>query len=394
MEGFRSYQKTVEHLKEEGLYRFLRPVETGDASSPGRVRIGNRSVLLLASNNYLGLADHPLIREAAINAIRRYGFGSGASRLISGNNPLHTKLEDRIAQLKGTESALVYNTGYMANLGLISALVPDRGFLLADRLCHASLIEGCRLSRARFRIFAHGNLDQLENRLKNKPKNVRTVVITEGVFSMDGDVAPLPRLLELALRYQATLLVDDAHGTGVMGKNGRGTLDHFGLPPQSAVQTGTLGKALGSFGAYVTGPRALIEYLINVSKPFIYTTALPPAVSAAAVAALDVLRAEPDRIERLWQNRNYFADGLRKMGFSTMGSETPIIPLLIGDSRQALLFSERLLKSGIYAPAIRPPTVPRETSRIRFSLMATHARSDLEFALETIEKTARGMGIL
>lgn len=394
MEGFRSYQKTVEHLKEEGLYRFLRPVETGDASSPGRVRIGNRSVLLLASNNYLGLADHPLIREAAINAIRRYGFGSGASRLISGNNPLHAKLEDRIAQLKGTESALVYNTGYMANLGLISALVPDRGFLLADRLCHASLIEGCRLSRARFRIFAHGNLDQLENRLKNKPKNVRTVVITEGVFSMDGDVAPLPRLLELALRYQATLLVDDAHGTGVMGKNGRGTLDHFGLPPQSAVQMGTLGKALGSFGAYVTGPRALIEYLINVSKPFIYTTALPPAVSAAAVAALDVLRAEPDRIERLWQNRNYFADGLRKMGFSTMGSETPIIPLLIGDSRQALLFSERLLKSGIYAPAIRPPTVPRETSRIRFSLMATHARSDLEFALETIEKTARGMGIL
>jgi 8-amino-7-oxononanoate synthase len=391
---FPFYQDTIQQLKADGLFRSLRRVDPDPLGRSGRVTIDGRSVVLLASNNYLGLADHPRVKEAAVAAIQRYGVGSGASRLISGNTSSHEALEARIAQFKRTEAALVFSTGYMANIGILSGLVASEGLLIADRLSHSSLIDGCRLSGCRFRVYEHANLGQLDRLLANKPASQPTVIVTDGVFSMDGDIAPLPALVEMAQRYNAAVFVDDAHATGVIGKEGRGTVDHFGLEPQSVIQMGTLGKALGCFGAYAAGSRIFIDYLINKAKTFIYTTALPSAVTAAALAAIDVLEQEPEHRERLWRNRNQYAAGLKSLGFDTLNSGTPIIPIMIGDSRTALLFSERLLEAGIFAPAIRPPTVPKGTSRIRTTVMATHSRDDLDYVLETLGKIGRSLGIL
>jgi 8-amino-7-oxononanoate synthase len=391
---FPFHQEVLRQLKADGLFRSLRRVEPDPLGRSGRLMIDGRSVILLASNNYLGLADHPRIKEAAATAIQRYGLGSGAARLISGNSPPLAALEERIAGFKRTEAALVFSTGYMANLGVLSCLIPSEGLLIADRLCHASLIDGCRASGGRFRVYEHGHLDQLDRLLAKRPANQPAVIVTDGVFSMDGDIAPLPALVKLAQRHGAAVFVDDAHATGVIGKGGRGTVEHFGLDPQSVIQMGTLGKALGCFGAYVAGSRPFIDYLMNKAKTFIYTTAMPPAIAAAASAAFDVLEDEPEIRENLWRNRTYFADGLKSIGFDTLNSETPIIPILIGDSRAAVLFAERLLENGIFAPAIRPPTVPKGTSRIRTTVMATHSRDDLDEALETLGKTARSMGIL
>lgn len=350
-------------------------------------------MILLASNNYLGLADHPRIKEAAIGAIRQYGFGSGASRLISGDGPAHEALEKRIAQFKQTEAALLFNTGYMANIGILPCLIPSKGLVLADRLCHASLIDGCRATGGRFRVYDHRDLDQLERLLRKKPKEQPSIIVTDGVFSMDGDIAPLPKLVELADRYNGLVYVDDAHATGVIGKKGRGSVDHFGLEPGRVIQMGTLGKALGGFGAFVAGSRPLIDFLINKSKTFIFTTALPPAVAAGALAAFDLLEEEPHRLERLWENRNYYAAGLKSLGFDTLNSETPIIPILIGDDRLAMNVSQRLLEAGVFAPAIRPPTVPKGTSRIRTTITASHMREDIDHALECFGQIARFLGI-
>ncbi|HEY5593576.1 MAG TPA: 8-amino-7-oxononanoate synthase [Nitrospiria bacterium] len=391
---FPFHQDVIQRLKADGLFRSLRRVEPDPLGRSGRLMIEGRSVILLASNNYLGLADHPRVKEAAAAAIRQYGFGSGASRLISGNTFPHEALEKRIAQFKRTEAALVFSTGYMANLGILSCLIPSEGLLIADRLCHASLIDGCRASGCRFRVYEHGDTDQLERLLAKKPANQPTVVVTDGVFSMDGDIAPLPALVEIARRHGAAVFVDDAHATGVIGDEGRGTVEHFGLEPQSVIQMGTLGKALGGFGAYAVGSRVFIDYLINRAKTFIYTTALPPAIAAAALAAFDVLEEEPDLRKNLWRNRTYYAEGLKSLGLDTLNSETPIIPIMIGDSRSAVIFSERLLDAGVFAPAIRPPTVPKGTSRIRTTVMATHSRDDLDYVLETVGKIARSMGIL
>jgi 8-amino-7-oxononanoate synthase len=388
------HQDVIRQLKADGLFRSLRRVEPDPLGRSGRLMIEGRSVILLASNNYLGLADHPRVKEAAAAAIQRYGFGSGASRLISGNASPHAALEERIARFKRTEAALVFSTGYMANLGILSCLIPSEGLLVADRLCHASLIDGCRASGCRLRVYEHGDTDQLERLLAKRPAGQPSVIVTDGVFSMDGDIAPLPALVEIARRHGAAVFVDDAHATGVIGKNGHGTVEHFGLEPQSVIQMGTLGKALGGFGAYAAGSRVFIDYLINKAKTFIYTTALPPAVAAAALAAFDVMEEEPEIRERLWRNRNYYAAGLKSLGFDTLNSETPIIPILIGDSRSAVTFSERLLDAGVFAPAIRPPTVPKGTSRIRTTVMATHSRDDLDYVLETLGKIARSMEIL
>jgi 8-amino-7-oxononanoate synthase len=391
---FTFHHDVIRQLQADGLFRSLRLVEPDPRGHSGRVMIEGRSVILLASNNYLGLADHPRIKEAAIAAIRRYGFGSGASRLISGNTPSHESLEKRIAQFKQTEAALLFSTGYMANLGILSCLIPSEGLVIADRLCHASLIDGCRSSGCRFRVYEHGDLDQLDRLLGKKPAKQATVIVTDGVFSMDGDIAPLPRLVELAERHGADVFVDEAHATGVLGKGGRGTLEHFGLKPRGVIQMGTLGKALGGFGAYVAGSRILIDYLINKAKTFIYTTALPPAVTAAALAAFDVLEEEPQLRERLWKNRNHYANGLKSLGFDILNSETPIIPIMIGDDRLAMTVSQRLLKDGIFAPAIRPPTVPKGTSRIRTTIMASHTPEDIDRALESLGRIARSLGVL
>ena len=379
------FREELERLKQRGLYRFLRRV---DSEQGPHVVINGRSCILLAGNNYLGLANHPDVRQAAIEAIQQYGVGSGASRLISGNMALHQELETRLARFKGTRAALVFSTGYMANLSILSCLVPENGLILLDRLCHASLIDGARLSGRRYRIYSHRDLDKLEQLLKKKPRHNSALIVTEGIFSMEGDIAPLPQLLYLARQYGARILVDEAHATGVLGRHGRGTLEHFGLDSSSEelLQMGTLGKAIGAFGAFVVGNDDMIEYLINKARAFIYTTALPPAVCAAAIAALDLIEKEPERRTQLWQNRNVLHQGLQNLGFDTLNSETPILPILITESDKAMELSEILFEHGIYAPAIRPPTVPKRTSRIRMTVMTDHTPSDLNRVLEVLEK--------
>jgi 8-amino-7-oxononanoate synthase len=338
-------------------------------------------MLLLCSNDYLGLASHPSLQQAAVAAMQRYGFGSGASRLVSGTGSLHEELESRIARFKGAESALLFNSGYAANTGIIPALADEGDVILSDSLNHASIIDGCRLSRALVQVYQHGDLDQVEQLLiKNKNAN-RKLIVTDGVFSMDGDLAPLPGLVSLADRYNAVLMVDDAHATGVLGKTGKGSAQHFGLDGRIPVLMGTFGKALGSFGAYVAGSKVLIDYLLNRSRSFIFSTSLPPAVCAASIAAIDIVEREPERHERLWKNRERFITGLRDCGITIGRTETPIVPVMVGDAARALLVSEKLLEYGIYATAIRPPTVAEGQARIRATIMASQSDADIDYAV-------------
>ena len=385
------YRTRLDALARRSLLRQLRTID----SAPGaEVEMEGRRVLLFSSNNYLDLATHPRVTDAALQAIRRYGVGSGASRLVSGTLRPHRDLEERLAAFKRTEAALVFSTGYQANLGLVQTLAEDRKVVYADRLCHASLIDACRLCTAALRIYRHRDASHLSGLLRRGGPSRPALIVTDGVFSMDGDLAPLPDLLQAAEQTGAVLVVDDAHGTGVMGPEGRGTVEHFGLEGQSIIQMGTLSKALGGLGGFVAGPRDLIEYLINRARPFIYTTALPPAMAAAASAALDVIEAEPERRARLWSLRHRFHDRLRKFGFDTLDSESPIIPLLIGDADTALSLSEALLAHGIYAPAIRPPTVPAGTSRIRMSVTSSHTPEHIDYALEVLSKIVASDGRL
>ena len=313
--------------------------------------------------------------------MERYGFGSASARLVSGNTELHEELEERIARFKGTEAALVFNSGYAANTGIIPALAGEGDALFSDSLNHASIIDGCRLSRARTFVYRHGELDHLESLLRQHPSR-RRLIVTDGVFSMDGDIAPLPGLVVLAERYDALLMVDDAHATGVLGSGGKGTAEHFGLEGRVPVQMGTLSKALGCFGAYVTGSRHLIRFLMHAARSFVYSTSLPPPVCAASIASLDAMAAEPWRRERLWRNRARLAEGLAVKGLGIGRSETPIVPVLVGDAGRALVVANRLYDEGIYAPSIRPPTVPAGSSRIRTTIMATHEDRHLDRVLD------------
>ena len=377
------YRSRLDTLARRSLLRRLRTID----SAPGaEVELEGRRILLFSSNNYLDLATHPRVTEAAINAIRRYGVGAGASRLVSGSLRPHRELEERLAAFKRVEAALVFPTGYQANLGLITTLAEDCSVLYADRLCHASLIDACHLCDAPLRVYRHRDHAQLTRLLRRGRAPRPALVVTDGVFSMDGDLAPLPELDKVAEQAGATVVVDDAHGTGVMGATGRGTVEHFGLEGQPLVQMGTLSKALGGLGGFVAGSRDLIEYLVNRARAFIYTTALPPAQAAAAIAALDVIEDEPERRERLWVLRRRLHDGARQAGFDTLDSRSPIIPLLIGDAEDALRLSETLLSHGIYAPAIRPPTVPAGTSRIRLSVTAGHTPAQIDHLLEVLQK--------
>jgi len=372
------FEHELSKLDERNLLRRLRVVDTYDGS---RITMNNRDMLLLCSNDYLGLANHPALRQAAFQAMERYGFGAGASRLVSGTSALHHALEERLALFKGTEAALVFNSGYAANTGIIPAIVGTGDLILSDSLNHASIVDGCRLSKAQVKVYRHKDSVQVEALLKKSLNARQKLIVTDGVFSMDGDIAPLPDLVYLSEKYGAILLVDDAHGTGVLGQTGKGTVEHFGLSGRVQIQMGTLGKAFGSFGAYVAGSRALIDFLINHSRSFIYSTALPPSVCAASLAAIDVLEQEPERRDRLWNNRNQFVNGLRSIGISTGASETPIIPLIIGDSGRTLKVAEKLFEYGVYATAIRPPTVPADAARIRTTVSAAHTDVDVDSAL-------------
>ena len=350
--------------------------------------------LNLSSNNYLGLSTHPKVKEAASQAIQRYGIGTGASALISGHTQLHQELAEKIAQFKGTEAALIFSTGYMANVGTLSALLGEGDLVYVDRLSHASIIDGCRLSKATLRVYPHRDTQSLSRHLKRANPRTLTLIVTDGAFSMDGDLAPLPDIVELAKQHGAMVMVDDAHATGVLGPTGRGTIEHFVLEGQIPIQMGTLSKALGAFGAYVAGSKDLITYLINRARSYIYTTALPTPMVAASLAALELLQKEPQIRQQLWDNCSYYKQGIKTLGYDTLQSETPIIPLLIGESSLALKVSEQLLAHGVYAPAIRPPTVPQGMARIRTSLMSTHTREDLDYALELLHKVGKGLGIL
>ena len=390
------FQKSLAQLQDAHL---LRTLHSTDSEQDAEVTIDGKTVILFASNNYLGLASHPKLKEAAIAAIEKYGFGSGASRLLSGTMNPHEQLEERLSSFTKTAAALTFTSGYHANLSLIQTLTQElqpHCLVLADRACHASIIDGIRLSKTPFKIYQHQNTGQIERLLATKiataAKNV--LIITEGVFSMDGDIAPLPKLLTCTQKCATTLLVDDAHGTGVMGPAGRGTIEHFDLETQIPVRMGTLGKALGCIGAFVAGPQDLIQLLINRARSFIYTTASPPASAAAALAALTILESEPERRAQLWRNRNYMLTNLQSLGYTTLRTESPILPVLIGDPSLTTRFSKQLFERGIYAPAIRPPTIPRGTSRLRISMMATHQQAQLDYALDVFRSVGRSLGII
>lgn len=372
----------LEALRSAGLYRELRRVENQQGPI---LRIDGREAINFSSNNYLGVANHPALAEAAKQAIDRYGCGSGASRLISGNMTLHEELESRLAQFKGTEAALVFNSGFQANTGILAALAGEGDVILSDQLNHASIIDGCRLSRAQTLVYAHGNLDQLEANLKNARHARRRLIVTESIFSMDGDEAPLTEIVDLAERYDAMVMVDEAHATGVFGSAGAGVVSKHGLGDRVSVQMGTLGKALGGFGAYVAGSRPLRELLINRCRSFIFTTALPPAIMAMAIAAIDLVEREPERRERLWENCRLLSDGLKRLGYGFKDFQSPIVPLIVGSAENCMKLSQRLLEHGVFVQGIRPPTVPPGTSRLRITVMATHERRHIEKALEAFQ---------
>lgn len=381
----------IEQLKRDGVFRLPRVLE--GAQEPRAVFDG-REVINLSSNNYLGLANHPRLREAAKDAVERYGAGSASVRTIAGTMSLHTELERRLAAFKRTEAALVYQSGFTANSGTVSALLGREDVIISDELNHASIIDGARLSRATIKVYPHKDVAAMKQLLEESKGARRILVITDGVFSMDGDIAPLPDIVEVAKQYNAIVMVDDAHASGVLGENGRGTVDHFGLHGQVDIQIGTLSKAIGVLGGYVAGSRVLIEYLIQRARPFLFSTSHPPAVTAACLAALDLLESDPSLVQRLWDNARYFRDGLAGLGFDVSGSETPIIPVIVGEGRKAMELSDRLFEEGVFAQGIAYPTVPRGKARVRTIVTAAHTRDDLDQALEAFAKVGRELGVI
>jgi 8-amino-7-oxononanoate synthase len=388
--GYDSIITELLRIEGAGLYRKLRRVESDQGPT---LRLDGREVINFSSNNYLGLANHPSLCKAAKEAIDRYGCGSGASRLISGNMTLHEELESKIAELKGTEAALVFNSGFQANTGILSTLVGEGDVVLSDALNHASIIDGCRLSRAKVVVYGHCDIDQLERSLRDAPSNARKLIVTESLFSMDGDEAPLADIVNLAEKHGAMVMVDEAHATGVYEPSGAGLVAKLGLGDRVPIQMGTLGKALGGFGAYVAGSKALRELLINRCRSFIFTTSLPPAVMAMGMAAIDLVMREPERRQALWNNCEGLRAGLKELGYSLGGSQSQILPLMVGDATACMRFSEKLLDGGIFAQGIRPPTVPAGTSRLRITLMATHRPEHIDQALRVFKEVAQEMKV-
>jgi glycine C-acetyltransferase len=382
----------LDEFKRTGSYFRLRELES--ACEPVS-RVDGKEVINLASNNYLGLANHPKLKEAAIEAIRKYGAGSGAVRTITGTMDLHMKLERRIAAFKHTEACVVFQSGFTANAGTVSSILTPTDHIISDELNHASIIDGCRLSRAKIHVFRHRDVahaaEVLES-LKDTPGH--KLLITDGVFSMDGDIGPLDKLTELAERYGAIMMVDDAHSSGVLGRNGRGTVDHFNLHGRVQVQVGTLSKAVGVLGGYVCGSQDLIEYLYHRARPFLFSTSHPPAVTAACLAAFEILENEPERVQALWDNTNYYKALLKQAGFDTGVSETPITPVIVGEAKTALEFSAALFDEGLWATGLGFPTVPKGKARIRTIVTATHTHEQLDRAVEILTRVAKRMDIL
>ncbi len=379
----------LEELRERGLHRRLRLVEGAQGPT---VALDGRPVLLLCSNNYLGLADRAEVREAAAAAALRWGAGSGASRLISGNMEPHRELEARLAAFKGCEEALLFGSGYLANAGVIAALAGRGEVVFSDELNHASIVDGCRLSRAETVVYRHGDLEHLASCLRRAGDRA-SLIVTDGVFSMDGDVAPLSQLLELARRHGARLMVDEAHATGAIGPGGRGSVAAAGLSGEVDVVVGTLGKALGSYGAYACASAETIEFLVNSARPFIFSTAPPPSAAGAALAALDILEAEPGLVERLQANAEILRGALGAEGLDVGRSATQVVPVAVGEAEATMALCERALERGVFAQGIRPPTVPEGSCRLRFTAMATHRPQELTAAAREVGAAAREVGV-
>lgn len=381
----------LERLEQSGLHRSLRVIESAQG---GRVMYAERSVIMLSSNNYLGLAAHWQVKQAAIAAIKDYGLGAGASRLVAGSLEPLRRLETNLARLKSAEAALVFGSGYLANLGVLTALMGPGDLIFSDELNHASLIDGCRLAKADLRIYRHCDIEHLNALLEGSASARRRLIVTDSIFSMDGDFAPLREIVELARRFEAAIMLDEAHAVGVIGPNGAGLAAEFGLQAQIDIQMGTLSKALGAYGAYVAGSSVLIEFLINRARSFIYTTGLPPPIAAAAATAIEIIRAEPTRIQRLWDNAAHLRRQLEGAGFSFMRTESPILPLLIGAAEDAVAMTRLLLERGVYITAIRPPTVPAGTARLRITPIADHSRADLDEASAAIIQCGRELRLI
>ncbi len=382
-------------LREQKLFRYPK-VLTGQQQA--RAVFNGREVINLSSNNYLGLATHPRMIAAAAGAAQEFGAGSGAVRTIAGTMDIHVELEKKIAAFKHTEAALVFQSGFTANAGTVAAVLGKDDMIISDELNHASIIDGCRLSRAGIRVFPHGDIDGLR-KLLDETDAVRdaghhVLVVTDGVFSMDGDIAKLPEIVRAAKEHGAITMVDDAHASGVLGRNGRGTVDHFDLHGQVDIQVGTLSKAIGVLGGYVAGSRTLIDYLIHRGRPILFSTSHPPAVTAACMEAFDILLEEPEIIDKLWENTRFFKKGLEDLGFNTGISQTPITPVIVGEGTLAMKLSDRLFEEGVFAQALAFPTVPRGKARVRTIVMATHTQEDLGIALRAFEKVGKELSII
>lgn len=381
----------IRQLRDQGSYSLVRVLQGEQLPV---ATIDGKRVVNLASNNYLGLTTHPRLRQAALKAIEEYGVGSGAVRTIIGTMTIHEELEQRLAEFKNTEAAIVFQSGFTANTGVIPAVVGEGDVIISDELNHASIIDGCRLTRTTRKVYRHKDMGELEQRLEESKDARRILVVTDGIFSMDGDIAPLPSIVGLAERYGAIVMVDDAHASGVLGRNGRGSVDHFGLHGRVHIQVGTLSKAIGAMGGYIAGSCSLREWLIQRGRPYLFSTSHPPSVVATCIAALGVLETEPELIDRLWENSRYFKAGLTKLGFDIGRSETPITPVMAGDSARAMQMSQLLFEEGVFAQGIGYPTVARDRARVRTIVTATHTQEDLDRALRAFAKVGRELRII
>jgi glycine C-acetyltransferase len=381
----------LDSLREQKLFRQLRIL---DGEQKAHASVDHKSVVNLSSNNYLGLTTHPKLRQAALKATEEFGVGTGSVRTIAGTMEIHMELERRLAEFKKVEKVVVFQSGFAANAGTVSAILTKEDVVISDELNHASIIDGCRLSRATIKVFPHKDVDVARKIIKDLPASQRKLLITDGVFSMDGDLGPLPALCDLAEETGCIMMVDDAHASGVFGKNGRGTVDHFGMHGRVDIQVGTLSKAIGALGGYVAGNTNLIEFLYHRARPFLFSTSHPPAVVLACMAALDVLTDEPEIIERLWDNTRFFKEGLHRLGFNTGLSESPITPVIAGEGAKAMLLSDKLFERGVFAQGIAFPTVARDKARVRTIVTATHTREDLQYALDAFAAVGREIGLI
>ena len=384
----------IEEMKTKGLHFHLRVLE---GEQKPEANFDGKQVINLSSNNYLGFTTHKALKRAAIDAVRKYGAGAGAVRTISGTMALHMQLEEQIAKFKGTEACVVFQSGFTANAGTVSAILGKDDLIISDELNHASIIDGCRLSRATIKVFKHRDVQDCERICKETESwPGHKLLITDGVFSMDGDIAPLPKLCDLAEKYNCIMMIDDAHSSGVLGRGGRGTVDHLGCHGRVDIQVGTLSKAIGVLGGYVCGSRELIDYLYHRARPFIFSTSHPPSVVASCQAAFELLDSETGAklVKKLWANTKFFKRKLKKLGFKTGPSETPITPILVGEAAKAFEFGRELFAEGVFAPAIGYPTVAEGKARLRAIVTATHKRADLERALEILERVGKKLAIV